>query len=79
MFIAILFISIFESSACYNFVYNLLYSDRTVDNDIALIRVAPLGLTSLPDSIRPVCLPEYTDYSGQDAMVAGWGTLSSGE
>lgn len=54
------------------------YNPKTYDNDIALVRIAApvdLGLRG----IAPVCLPPPTaDYTGVDAVVTGWGTLSSG-
>ncbi|XP_042857587.1 serine protease 42-like [Penaeus japonicus] len=54
------------------------YDDITVDNDIALIRVSSAVDLTLP-GIMPVCLPSSTDnYAGQNGIVTGWGTLSSG-
>lgn len=54
------------------------YNPKTYDNDIALVRIAApvdLGLSG----IAPVCLPPpAADYTGVDAVVTGWGTLSSG-
>ncbi|XP_042890474.1 enteropeptidase-like [Penaeus japonicus] len=54
------------------------YDGNTIDNDIALIRVSSAVDLTLP-GIMPVCLPSSTDnYAGQNGIVTGWGTLSSG-
>lgn len=54
------------------------YNTATLDNDIALIRVSSPVDLSLP-GIMPVCLPSSTDsFTNQNAIVTGWGTLSSG-
>ncbi len=53
------------------------YNDSTLENDIALLRLA----SSLPDSIPTVLLPTMAVMSGagapnQPATVSGWGALS---
>nr|ABL67950.1 serine peptidase 1 [Peregriana peregra] len=52
------------------------YSSSTYDYDIAVFRVS----TVLPTNnyIAPVCLPNEDWYEGELAIVAGWGTTSSG-
>ncbi|XP_069997941.1 trypsin-1 [Penaeus vannamei] len=54
------------------------YNPKTFDNDIALVRIAtPVDLSLT--GIAPVCLPPPTaDYTGAEAVVTGWGTLSTG-
>jgi len=54
--------------------------DKTLDSDIGLIKIEAVDFTSLPESIRPSCLPTDSSmkYSNSIATVAGWGTLSSG-
>ncbi|XP_042879914.1 trypsin-1-like, partial [Penaeus japonicus] len=60
------------------FVMHEGYSQNTqFNNDIGLVRVPPVDLSQR--GISPVCLPPPTaDYTGQAAVVTGWGTLSSG-
>jgi hypothetical protein len=57
------------------------YSRRTVDNDIALVRLAGrIDLTAGSGPTVPVCLPANNDndFSGLSATVAGWGTTKEG-
>ncbi|KAF2364076.1 CUB domain [Trinorchestia longiramus] len=55
------------------------YNDRTLNNDIALIRVDPIDWEQNP-TIRPACLPSSSsnDYVGSPGLVTGWGALQSG-
>lgn len=56
---------------------HLLYSPRSTENDIALIR---LPLVTLTAYIQTINLPQITTpfptYAGQDATVSGWGRTS---
>ncbi|XP_057701184.1 serine protease 33-like [Corythoichthys intestinalis] len=53
------------------------YNNPTNDNDIALLRIAPVSYT---DFIRPVCLaaPDTSVGAGTDVWITGWGTIGSG-
>nr|XP_061813637.1 serine protease 33-like [Nerophis lumbriciformis] len=53
------------------------YSDRTNDNDIALLRIDAVVYT---DFIRPVCLaaPGTNVGAGTDVWITGWGNIGSG-
>ncbi|XP_066984559.1 clotting factor G beta subunit-like [Macrobrachium rosenbergii] len=55
------------------------YSSSTMDNDIALIKLAT-PITFQPDNkIAPVCLPDAGNlYENVNAVVTGWGTTTSG-
>ena len=55
------------------------YDPVTLDYDIALIKLTtPLTFES-DNKIAPVCLPPSGSlYVGVDAIVTGWGALSSG-
>jgi len=56
------------------------YDKRTTDYDFALIRLKdPINFADNPH-IRPVCLPDSrtNTYTGDDAIVTGWGTTQSG-
>uniref|UniRef100_F6V6U3 Peptidase S1 domain-containing protein n=1 Tax=Ciona intestinalis TaxID=7719 RepID=F6V6U3_CIOIN len=55
------------------------YNDNTLDNDIALLKVAePIVFN---DHVKPVCLPEYNAgvsyVPNTDVIISGWGTLKS--
>ncbi|XP_078488867.1 plasminogen-like isoform X3 [Ciona intestinalis] len=55
------------------------YNDNTLDNDIALLKVAePLVFN---DHVKPVCLPEYNAgvsyVPDTDVIISGWWTLKS--
>ncbi|XP_059178443.1 trypsin alpha-3-like [Physella acuta] len=52
------------------------YNSWTNDYDIAVFRIS----TALPTNnyIQPVCIPNELWTDGEHAIVAGWGTLSSG-
>ncbi|CAG7835866.1 unnamed protein product [Allacma fusca] len=55
------------------------YDRRTIDNDIALIKLeSPVTLSE--EFIRPACLPanNENDFDGLVATAAGWGTTSQG-
>ena len=58
------------------------YNDQTVDGDYSMLRLAtPVDFFKQSSShIRPVCLPEDDSqtYAGEDTLVTGWGTTSSG-
>uniref|UniRef100_A0A2C9K9E3 Peptidase S1 domain-containing protein n=1 Tax=Biomphalaria glabrata TaxID=6526 RepID=A0A2C9K9E3_BIOGL len=53
-----------------------LYNSNTLDYDISIFKV----MTALPTNnyIDAVCLPNENWNVGEKAIVAGWGTLSSG-
>lgn len=53
------------------------YNSKNNNNDIAVITlIKPVKFTN---AIKPVCLPkEVEDYSGKQATIAGWGTMSEG-
>merc|ERR1711973_958528 len=56
------------------------YNDRTLNNDYSVLTLCEE--VEFTDKISPVCLPsaggQGTQYEGKDAIVSGWGTLSSG-
>ena len=53
-------------------------TSRKVENDIALLRLNES--VSFTYEIQPVCLPPLgADYTGRDALVTGWGALTSGK
>uniref|UniRef100_A0A3Q3XJ31 Peptidase S1 domain-containing protein n=1 Tax=Mola mola TaxID=94237 RepID=A0A3Q3XJ31_MOLML len=54
------------------------YDSRTIDNDIALLKLSsPVSFTNY---ILPACLaaPDSTFHNGTDSWVTGWGTIGSG-
>ena len=53
---------------------------KTLNNDIALIKLSsPISFPS-NNKIAPVCLPESgNDFTGEDAIVTGWGTTKYGQ
>merc|ERR1711953_12986 len=56
------------------------YSSSTLDNDFAILTLC--DELEFDDKVMPVCLPstegQGTEYENKDAIVSGWGTLSSG-
>merc|ERR1711973_813857 len=56
------------------------YNSRTTNNDYSVLTLCEE--VEFTDKISPVCLPsaggQGTQYEGKDAIVSGWGTLSSG-
>jgi len=54
------------------------YDGAKTDNDIALLHLSEDAVFS--DRIAPACLPSTTTntYAGEQAIVSGWGTTSSG-
>lgn len=54
------------------------YNPDTTDMDFSILELSE-DLT-FTDKIRPACIPETdaSTYAGVDAIVSGWGTLSSG-
>jgi len=56
------------------------YNDRTYYNDYALLKLSSKIDWAANEHIRPVCLPSDASetYVGREAIVAGWGTTSSG-
>jgi len=54
------------------------YNSQTVDYDFAILRLCET--VSFTTDIRPACLPasSSTNYDSRQAVVSGWGTLSSG-
>ncbi|XP_042228825.1 serine proteinase stubble-like [Homarus americanus] len=59
-----------------NFIIHEDYDKEMTAHDIALVEVEELVLT---EEVSPVCLPDPDDlYSGVQATVTGWGTLSDG-
>jgi serine protease 56 len=54
------------------------YNRYTNEYDIAIIALN--GTTKLTETIKPICLPQSNrDYSGQLAIVTGWGTMENDE
>ena len=51
------------------------YDDRTMDYDIALLRLDKA--VSYSDAMRPICLPSSTENfpSGTQCVVTGWGKI----
>ena len=55
------------------------YNSGTLDNDIALIKLASPLTFDANNNVAPICPPDATDlYDNVDALVSGWGTLESG-
>ena len=56
---------------------NEFFRPFTSDNDILLLELAePLRFS---DKITAICAPDPNDdYTGSDAIVAGWGNINSG-
>lgn len=53
-----------------------LYNPTTIENDIALLRLAsPLTINA---EVSPVCLPSETLPTGTDCWVTGWGETETG-
>jgi len=54
------------------------YNDGNQDNDYAVLHLCES--VQFTREIRPVCLPSSSgnNYENKDAVVSGWGTLSSG-
>nr|CAH7731242.1 unnamed protein product [Callosobruchus chinensis] len=54
------------------------YNSRTLDNDIALVKLATPANFSYAN-VQPICLPiEDMDLSGKFAVVTGWGVTEEG-
>jgi len=55
------------------------YSSRTLNNDIALVQLASPITFNSDNKVAPVCLPPPTQlFSDVNAIITGWGTLTSG-
>ncbi|CAL4122433.1 unnamed protein product, partial [Meganyctiphanes norvegica] len=55
------------------------YKSSTMQNDVALLRLAQPLTFGGDNKIAPICPPEAGNlYSSIDATVTGWGTISSG-
>ncbi|KAK8384252.1 hypothetical protein O3P69_009186 [Scylla paramamosain] len=56
------------------------YNTRTLDNDIALLKLSEVLDLSQYKELGAVCLPadDSKTYAGEQATASGWGTLSSG-
>ncbi|CAH1790094.1 unnamed protein product [Owenia fusiformis] len=56
------------------------YDDSTLENDIALLRMAfPFdGPTDFDNTLRPICKPRTNFTYDTTLLVAGWGTTESG-
>jgi len=56
------------------------YNSKNLNNDFSVLTLC--DTVEFTDKISPVCLPssqgQGTQYEGVDAVVSGWGTLSSG-
>ncbi len=52
------------------------WNPNTLDYDVAVVRVA--SAFNLNSAVSPVCKPSADRVSG-NAIVSGWGTLSSGK
>ena len=70
---------------CYTIMYVALSADKTLNFDIALVRIKPAvgndatGI-SFNDIVQPACLPtEDTAYSSdQECYISGWGKTEKG-
>ncbi|OXA43669.1 mite allergen Der p 3 [Folsomia candida] len=56
------------------------YSRRTIDSDIALLRLSSPVELSASGPFVPACVPKNNEqtYEGQNATVAGWGAVKQG-
>nr|AOW41607.1 trypsin [Euphausia superba] len=55
------------------------YDSGTLENDVALVKLATSLSFDDNNNVAPVCPPDATNlYEDVDAIVSGWGTLSSG-
>ena len=56
------------------------FSWSTLNNDFSLLKLEDAVDFCSHPHIRPVCLPTDTSntFAGDDAIVTGWGTISSG-
>ena len=55
------------------------YNSGTLDNDFSLLKLASEITFPADNTLAPACLPTAgNDFDGQDAVVTGWGTTSSG-
>jgi len=52
------------------------YDENTMENDIAIFEIS--GTPPTNDYHQPACIAAEPYYEGEIAIVAGWGTLSSG-
>ena len=78
MFISYSYVLMMKSSFLKTIVHPK-YNKKTLNNDIALIKLSsPISFPS-NNKIAPVCLPESgNDFTGEDAIVTGWGTTKYG-
>ncbi|KAF0296009.1 Trypsin-1 [Amphibalanus amphitrite] len=55
------------------------YNSRTLSHDFSLLKLSQtIDFSSLSNQVAPACLPSGGDFVDVDAIVSGWGTLSSG-
>jgi len=57
------------------------YDSKTMQNDIALVRLNCSGGLTFTEQISPVCLPSPVDNfqnAGTQVLVSGWGTIKFG-
>ena len=63
----------------YTHIIHPEYNYGNVDNDVCLLRLdEPLNLTKPaegPVSVKPIKLNRREDFSGENFVVSGWGTL----
>ena len=53
------------------------YRPFTFNNDIALLELS--GTLTFDENVRAICAPNPDeDYTGESAIVAGWGNISPG-
>ena len=67
-----------QNIAVANIIMRDDYDEQNVNNDIALLRLSSEVVFN--DNVVPACLPTDPNnlYVGQQAVVSGWGTTSSG-
>ena len=63
----------------YTHIIHPEYNYGNIDNDVCLLRLdEPLNLTKPaegPVSVKPIKLNRREDFSGENFVVSGWGTL----
>merc|ERR1719447_1479781 len=68
-----------EKYAIEQILMNPNYDSSTLQNDVALIKLARALTFDANNNVAPVCPPdENNQYENVNAIVTGWGTLASG-